>query len=47
MTIFKGSEEKWQKGQEIHIIKVDDDEEFIRTDQNRKKSDNLENLPEF
>jgi len=46
VTILKGSDEKWKRGQDIHIIVVDG-EEFIRTDANQKKSDNLENLPEF
>ncbi len=45
-TILKNKEGKWKQGQDVHIIKVDD-EEFIRTDANKKKSDNLENLPEF
>ena len=33
-------------GQGVHIIVVDG-EGFIRTDANKKKGDNLENLPEF
>ena len=45
VTILKDNDGKW-KGQGVHIIVVDD-EEFIRTDANKKKSDNLENLPEF
>ncbi len=46
VTILKDNDGKWKKGQGVHIIVVDD-EEFIRTDANKKKSDNLENLPEF
>lgn len=46
VTILKGADGKWQKGQDIHIITVDG-VEYIRTDQNRRASDNLENLPEF
>jgi len=46
ITILKDNDGKWKKGQGVHIIVVDD-EEFIRTDANKKKSDNLENLPEF
>lgn len=45
VTCFK-SEEKWKKGQDVHIIKVGN-EEFIRTDKNQESSDNLENLPTF
>ena len=46
MTILKGKDGKWNKGQEVHIIKVKN-EEFIRTDKNAVASDNLGNLPEF
>ena len=46
VTILKGDDGKWKRGQDIHIVVIDD-EEFIRTDANKKKSDNLENLPEF
>ena len=34
---------KWRKGADIHVI----DEEFLTTDKNSSKRDNLENLPEF
>jgi hypothetical protein len=46
ITIVKGKDNKWKKGQDVHIIVIDG-EEFIRTDANKKKSDNLENLPEL
>ena len=46
VTILKGNDGKWKRGEDIHIIVIDD-EEFIRTDANKKKSDNLENLPVF
>jgi len=46
MTIFKGANGNWKKGQDVRIIKVGN-EEFIRTDANAIASDNLENLPEF
>ena len=46
ITILKGDDAKWKRGQDIHIVVIDD-EEFIRTDANKRKSDNLENLPEF
>lgn len=46
VTILKGNEGEWKKGQDIHIITVNN-VKYIRTDQNRTASDNLENLPEF
>lgn len=46
MTIRKAKNGNWKKGEEVHIIKVGN-EEFIRTDKNAKAADNLENLPEF
>lgn len=36
----------WKKGEDVHIVKVGG-EKFIRTDRNKKKSDNLGDLPEF
>ena len=46
VTILAGDDGKWKKGQEVHTIKVGG-VMYIRTDQNQKASDNLENLPEF
>ena len=37
---------KWRKGQDIKVIEVDY-EQFLRTDANKTKNDNLNNLPEF
>ena len=45
-TILKSSDGKWKKGQDVHVITVDG-EQFLRTDANKRKSDNLENLPTF
>jgi hypothetical protein len=45
-TIIQGSDGKWKKGQDIHIITVDG-RRYLRTDANRGKSDNLESLPRF
>ena len=45
-TILKTNDKKWKKGEDIHIVKIDD-EKFIRTDRNETKKDNLGNLPEF
>ncbi len=36
----------WTKKAEIHIVEIDG-ENFIRTDRNKIKSDNLGELPEF
>ena len=46
VTIFKGADGKWKKGQDVHIVKVNE-KKYIRTDKNSRASDNLENLPEF
>lgn len=46
VTIVKSSEGKWMKGQPIYIIKVNGIE-YIKTVDNGKAADNLENLPEF
>lgn len=46
VTILKNSEGKWVKGQPIYIITVKGTE-YIKTVDNGKEADNLENLPEF
>ncbi len=46
VTIFKSTDGKWNKGQDVHIVKVNGIK-YIRTDKNSRASDNLENLPEF
>jgi hypothetical protein len=46
VTIFTGSNGNWNKGQPVYIIKIDGTE-FIKTVENRKPIDNLDNLPEF
>lgn len=46
LTILKNAEGNWRKGQEVHTVKVGN-EEFIRTDKNSEAKDNLGNLPEF
>jgi hypothetical protein len=45
VTILKDND-KWKKGQDIHIITVDG-HRFLRTDANKRSRDNLENLPSF
>ncbi len=46
VTIIRNSEGKWSKGQDVHIVIVNNTR-YIRTDKNSKAADNLENLPEF
>ena len=46
VTILKTSEGKWKRGQDVHVLKINN-VKYIRTDKNEKESDNLENLPEF
>lgn len=46
ITIFTGADGKWSKGQPVYIITVNGTE-FIKTVDNRREADNLENLPEF
>ncbi|MCK9345050.1 MAG: DUF3892 domain-containing protein [Candidatus Pacebacteria bacterium] len=46
VTITKSSEGKWIKGQSIYIIKVNG-VEYLKTVDNGKAADNLDNLPEF
>lgn len=46
VTILQSADGKWRKGQDVHIVIVKG-VKYIRTDQNQKASDNLENLPEF
>lgn len=46
VTIFKGGDGRWNKGQSVYIIKVNGTE-YIKTVDNGKAVDNLDNLPEF
>jgi hypothetical protein len=46
ITIFKASNGNWNKGQPVYIIKVNGIE-YIKTVDNGKAVDNLDNLPEF
>lgn len=45
VTIYRDGD-KWKKGQRIYILKVNGIE-YIKTVDNGKEQDNLENLPEF
>ncbi len=46
VTIIKDTSGKWNKGQSVYIIKISGTE-YVKTKDNGKESDNLENLPEF
>lgn len=46
VTMVKGSDGKWRKGQDVHIVTVNG-VRYVRTDRNTRASDNLENLQEF
>lgn len=42
-TVVKGSNGNWQNGAHVHVI----DEDYLSTDRNSTKRDNLGNLPTF
>jgi hypothetical protein len=46
VTIYKNSDGKWTKGEDVRVVLVSGTK-YIRTDANSKASDNLGNLPEF
>jgi hypothetical protein len=46
VTIFKNRQGKWEKGQPVYIIRVRG-VEYLKTVDNGKAADNLDNLPEF
>ncbi len=46
VTILLDANNKWSKGQAVHIITVNG-VKYIRTDQNSVAADNLGNLPDF
>lgn len=46
VTIYKNNEGKYNKGQKVYVIKVNN-VGYIKTVDNKKEADNLENLPEF
>jgi hypothetical protein len=45
-TIYKNSENYWQEGQKVFVIKING-VNYIKTADNGTEADNLENLPEF
>lgn len=46
VTILLRSDGQWNKGQSVYIYKING-VEYIKTVDNSKAADNLENLPEF
>jgi len=46
MTIYKNENKKWKMGEDVRIKQVGNSE-FITTDPNETKKDNLGKLPEF
>jgi hypothetical protein len=46
VTILKNAEGKWKKGESIGLVEVNG-KKYIRTDANKKESDNLGELPTF
>lgn len=46
VTIYKNNDGKWNKGQKVLVIKVNGTS-YLKTVDNGKEEDNLENLPEF
>lgn len=46
ITVFRGSDSKWTRGQVVKIIHVNGTE-YIKTIDNGREEDNLENLPEY
>jgi hypothetical protein len=42
-TRTKTADDKWKQGADVHLI----DDEYLTTDRNSTKRDNLGNLPEF
>lgn len=46
VTIYTNPEGKWNKGQKVFVIIVNGSS-YLKTVDNKKEEDNLENLPEF
>jgi len=46
VTIYKNSDGKYNKGEDVQIVTVNGTK-YIRTDANSKEADNLGKLPEF
>jgi Protein of unknown function (DUF3892) len=46
ITITQNNEGKWSKGQPVKVVVINA-KKYIKTVENNKECDNLENLPEF
>jgi hypothetical protein len=46
VTAFKSNDGKWQKGEDVFVIKIDGTA-YIKTKKDDTAKDNLDNLPEF
>jgi hypothetical protein len=46
ITVFKGVDDKWSKGQEVFIVTLNGIE-YIKTVEDKTTKDNLDELPEF
>ena len=46
VTTFKDDQGNWSKGQPVFIVSINGND-YIKTVENRKEVDNLDNLPEF
>jgi hypothetical protein len=46
ITIFRSNNNEWNKGQEVYIVTINGSE-YLKTVDNSKAADNLDNLPEF
>lgn len=46
VTIYKNDQGSWNKGQKVFVVTINN-KKYIKTVDNEKEEDNLENLPEF
>lgn len=46
VTVYKGADGKWNKGESVAIVKIDNTK-YLRTDANKIKKDNLGKLPQY
>jgi len=46
ITVFKGADDKWSKGQKVFIVTLNGTE-YIKTVEDKTTRDNLDELPEF
>ncbi|MCB0746074.1 MAG: DUF3892 domain-containing protein [Ignavibacteriales bacterium] len=46
VTIYKNDKGSWNKGQKVFVVTINS-KKYIKTVENNREEDNLENLPEF